>query len=91
MENTAVANARAHSPSEAGPSSASLGKGRTPKSEHKGAWRRACLKQPDGIAGSSFVPAYTRSSSFAAFAHASALARGMDPGAQAAELAVPTT
>ena len=85
-----MANARAHSTSEAGPSSASLGKGRTPKSEHKGAWRRACLKQPDGIAGSSFVPAYTRSSIADAFLHASALARAADSGAQAAEFAAPT-
>jgi hypothetical protein len=60
-------------------------------SEHKRACGRACLKQPDGSAGSSFEPAYTRSSSFDAFAHASALARATDPGAQAAEFAMPTT
>ena len=49
------------------------------------------MKQPDGSAGSSFEPAYTRSSSFDAFSHASTLARATDPGAQAAEFAVPTT
>ena len=59
--------------------------------ESKEEWGHACLKQPDGSAGSSFEPAYTRSSSFDAFAHASALARATDPGAQAAEFAVPTT
>ena len=60
-------------------------------SEHKEKWGHACLKQPDGRPGSSFEPAYTRSSSFDAFAHASALARATDRGAQAAEFAVPTT
>ena len=44
----------------------------------------------DGIAGSSFGPAYTRSSIADAFLHASALARAADSGAQAAEFAAPT-
>ena len=85
-----MASAHAHSTGEAAPSSASLRKGAAPKSEHKRAWRRACLKQPDGIAGSSFVPAYTRSSIADAFLHASALVRAADSGAQAAEFAAPT-